>query len=225
MKRAFFYMFKILLGVGLLYFLWSRGQIDFKLIGKAMQQPGWVVSIFLQFSTILLVVARWRFLLRAVGIISPYRKALRYFLYGTLTTLVTPGALGGDLLRAGLLVKSTPHARYTAALSVAIDRYIGIMALFTAASFAFLFRPAHLLGNPVLTSLGLLVIGGAIGLPILLVIGSSPHLSGLLKRFLPWIFQRGFGHSILESLHQYRQKPLVLLTCYLMSLFIQIVAI
>ena len=34
-----------------------------------------------------------------------------------------------------------------------------------------------------------------------------------------------FGHSILESLHQYRQKPLVLLTCYLMSLFIQIVAI
>lgn len=211
--------------MGLIFWLWRSGNLDLKLIGSTVKQPLWFLSILLTLISIFLATWRWRILLGSVSIKVSWFKMLRLLFLGGLTSIVTPGVVAGDLLRGTLIAKSNPQAKYTAALSVAVDRYIGLTSLFVISAIAFIFRPPQLINEPLITYLGSIVILGAIGLPILLLIGLSRRLGKLLEKYVPWIFSRGFGKSLLEGLHQYRKKRGTILLCYLLSLVLQTFAI
>lgn len=225
MKRNILLVLKFSLGFTVIFWLWRSGNLNLSLIASSIKQPLWFLSLLFSLISIALGAWRWQILLQGVSITVSWFKMLRLAFLGNLTTLITPGVVAGDLLRGALIVKSSPHSKSVAALSVVVDRYIGLSSLFVISAVAFIFRPTELIMDQLITTLGYVVMLGAIGLPILLFVGLSRRLGRLLVTFLPWIFGRGFGKSFLEGLHQYRRKRTTLLFCYVLSLVLQTFAI
>jgi glycosyltransferase 2 family protein len=80
---------------------------------------------------------RWWLLLRAQRIRIEVWTAVRLFFLGLFYNNVMPGSVGGDLLKAWYVTKHT-HRRLEGALSVFVDRAIGLAGMAVMAVFTYL---------------------------------------------------------------------------------------
>jgi uncharacterized protein (TIRG00374 family) len=76
------------------------------------------------------IAVRWWFLLRAQSIHIDVLAAVRLFFLGLFYSNVMPGSGGGDLVKAWYVTKHT-NKRLEGALSVFVDRVIGLIGLST----------------------------------------------------------------------------------------------
>jgi uncharacterized protein (TIRG00374 family) len=83
-------------------------------------------------------IVRWHFLVRAIDLPLRFRDTLRLGFLGYLYNFVLPGGVGGDLVKAGFLARQQPGRRTEAALTVLVDRLIGLYGLFLLATAAIL---------------------------------------------------------------------------------------
>ncbi len=79
--------------------------------------------------SVLVTSARWWRLLVAVGCRTRWFDALRLTALGFFFNLVVPGLTGGDWVKAVLAARENPSARTAAAVSVFVDRIIGLVTL------------------------------------------------------------------------------------------------
>jgi hypothetical protein len=77
---------------------------------------------------------RWWLLLRTQSIFISLAAAVRLNFLGWFYNNFMPGSVGGDLLRAWYVTKHT-EKRFEAALSVFVDRIIGLLSTFVIAAF------------------------------------------------------------------------------------------
>ena len=110
---------------------------------------------------ILVTSTRWWRLLAAAGCRTGWWNALRLTFLGYFFNIVVPGLTGGDLVKAVLAAKENPGKRAQAAVSVFVDRVIGLFALILLGAAALLWLGPEFaeLRLPVLLSLA----GGAAG--------------------------------------------------------------
>ncbi|MBI4614920.1 MAG: flippase-like domain-containing protein [Planctomycetes bacterium] len=87
---------------------------------------------------------RWRLLLSSQGIAVRLRDIFRWHFIGLFYNAFLPGLTGGDLVKAYYVVRHAHGARAAAAVTVFIDRVIGILAMATLAGLVLLFY----LGDP-----------------------------------------------------------------------------
>jgi uncharacterized protein (TIRG00374 family) len=90
----------------------------------------------------LIFVSRWYLLLRVQSIKIHYWTALRLHLLGLFYNNCLPGSVGGDFLRAWYVTKHTDK-KVEAAISVFVDRAVGLIGVFIMAVVAYLFIPAE----------------------------------------------------------------------------------
>lgn len=72
-------------------------------------------------------VQRWRLVMRAFGAQLGYWSTLRIYWVGAFASTLLPGAASGDILRAIWVAREVPEAGGLAALSVIVDRFIGLL--------------------------------------------------------------------------------------------------
>jgi uncharacterized protein (TIRG00374 family) len=145
-KSRYFFLFLRIAVVsgGILWgiFWISKGQrwINLKDIFLQKMNP-WIFAVALGifvFSQIL-VGLRWWLLLRTQSVFIGFWAAVRLHYLGLFYNNFMPGSVGGDLIRAWYVTKHS-NQRFKAALSVFVDRLIGLLStLFIAAFFYFLF--------------------------------------------------------------------------------------
>ena len=85
---------------------------------------------------LLMTFFRWHQLVRAQGLVFSYRDAVRLGFIGNLWNLVIPGAVGGDVIKAGFLCKMQPDRKPQAVASMVLDRILGLLGLFLLAGIA-----------------------------------------------------------------------------------------
>ena len=91
---------------------------------------GWVGIGLCSWILVLLIVSwRWKILLVAVGIPTSFGRCLRLCFIGYFFNNVMPGLTGGDILRAVFVTRGLKENRTRAAMSVLVDRVIGLFAL------------------------------------------------------------------------------------------------
>ena len=91
---------------------------------------GWVAVGLAAWVFLLLIVSlRWKILLDAVGIPTSFGRSLRLCFIGYFFNNVMPGLTGGDILRAVFVTRGLSENRTRAAMSVLVDRVIGLFAL------------------------------------------------------------------------------------------------
>jgi uncharacterized protein (TIRG00374 family) len=83
-------------------------------------------------------ILRWHFLVRAADLPLRFRDTIRLGFLGYLYNFVLPGGVGGDLVKAGFLARRQPGRRTEAALTVLVDRIVGLYGLFLLAAAAIL---------------------------------------------------------------------------------------
>lgn len=104
---------------------------------------------------------RWWRLLGAAGCPTRYWPALRLTAIGFFFNIVVPGLTGGDVIKAVLVARDHPERKAAAAISVLVDRLVGVLVLALLGAIAIVVvgeRFAHL-RVPVIAGLALAVLG------------------------------------------------------------------
>lgn len=101
-------------------------QIDWKLFGAAF---------LIYMSGLTLTFARWYVLLKTVDVHLRLIDVFRLGFIGNVFNLVIPGAVGGDVVKAGFLYGRVPPDRRARGMaSTVIDRMVGLIGLFLLAA-------------------------------------------------------------------------------------------
>ena len=96
------------------------------------------LATVLCFAAVLLTIVRWYFLVRALEIPFRVRDAFRLGFLGYLYNFITPGSVGGDFFKAVFFARGNRGRRAEAAVTVIVDRLIGLYALFLVGTAAIL---------------------------------------------------------------------------------------
>jgi uncharacterized protein (TIRG00374 family) len=128
-----FGLLKIAVSVGLIAFLLSRVDLP-SLWGLISGADPWLllVALGLYLLAITLGCVKWWFLISPLGMTTPFGDLLAYSFVGLFFGNVLPSNLGGDVVRAYDLAAATRRAE-DAAISVLVDRLMGLVAFFAAA--------------------------------------------------------------------------------------------
>jgi glycosyltransferase 2 family protein len=106
-----------------------------------------VLALPLCLAAVTVTILRWQMLVRTLGLSFSTRDALRAGFLGYLVNLAPFGLVGGDSLKAVMLIHKNPRRKTEAVASVLVDRVIGLYALLLLAAVASLFFPANQLSQ------------------------------------------------------------------------------
>jgi uncharacterized protein (TIRG00374 family) len=219
---------------------WVLGRQDWAKLGRVFQQLSlWYFALSLAaFAGTQLVIAfRWWLLLRAQAICIAVSAAVRLHFLGLFYNNVMPGSVGGDLLKAWYVTKHTDK-RLAGALSVVVDRVIGLVGLVFMAVFAYLLFAHGSLGEPAEAKAGgagswlgryvnfifWILVGIMVVLVLVLV---QPYGRARLRRTLERAVHRGVGLllGVKDAVLVYCCKPLTVLWAMLLTFVAQSVVI
>jgi uncharacterized membrane protein YbhN (UPF0104 family) len=219
-KPLIILLLKVVVSGGLLAYLLSRihperflqtfATAKFSYIGLAML----VYLVTQGFSAV-----RWTALARPLGIKTPFKAMLRYYLIGMFFNLFAPGTVGGDVSRVYYLVRDEEmraqgHSVTTvhATMSVLMDRAIGMVVLVWLGAAGLLLFPDYAVPHTARVATFLLSLGLSLG----------ALFTPLLRRLLP-----EDGHHLLVKLRlmfrSYRTHWRALLEAALLSLVVHLI--
>jgi uncharacterized membrane protein YbhN (UPF0104 family) len=219
-KPVIFFLLKILVSAGLIGYFLSRIHIEQFLQTFAAAKFSYIalaLGVYLVAQGISAV--RWATLARPLGIKTPFKDLVQYYLIGMFFNLFGPSTVGGDVTRVYYLVKDEeahakgrPVTTVHAAMSVLMDRAIGMVVLVWLGAFGLLLFPNYAVPQTARTATFLLALG--------LLAGAL--LTPVLKRFLP-----EDGHHLAVklrlALRSYRLHSGALLGAGLLSLVVHLI--
>ena len=141
LKRIIWFIIRVSIAVTIVSLLIMNNKKDL-IITLQRIRFNWILYAFGLYMLHLLFGAwRWKILIEIQKIKISFFETLSLVMQGFFFSLVIPGgAIGGDLIKVGLLASRTPKGSKTeAAFSILIDRVIGMIALFSLVLLAALF--------------------------------------------------------------------------------------
>lgn len=152
---------KILTTAALIYWLVTSGRLDFGQLRILIEHPGFLIGTILVFliGPTLIGSFRWYLLLHGLGYRTPWFQVLKLHLIGMFFNAAMPGAVGGDLIKVGYIIRSDRSlGRMPAMMSVLIDRIMGLFGLFGIGAIVILWSYQTVFANPVLKHLSVFVL-------------------------------------------------------------------
>jgi uncharacterized membrane protein YbhN (UPF0104 family) len=174
--------------------VWFRPQRLIEQVG-ALDGRWLLVALAVGVVQVALSAWRWRFTAQCLGLLMPYRQALREYYLGTLINQVLPGGVLGDAYRAKRHADQSPH-KGPAWLAVIIERFSGQLALAGVAVVVMVQAPAW---RPVLDTIGQLAMDGVTRWGVALGVVAMTTVVGVAIKFTPG---RALWGSVAGSLRQ-----------------------
>ncbi len=133
LRDKLFTALKVFISLGLIVFLFSRVNLAevWRLISTA-DLTLLLLALALYVVAISVGCVKWQVLLRAQGLAVPFPSLLAYTFVGLFFGNALPSNVGGDVVRAYDLARHTGQAE-ASAISVLVDRLVGLAAFFAAA--------------------------------------------------------------------------------------------
>lgn len=184
MKNRLFTVLKVVVSLGLIAYLFMR--MDLSQLGDTLRRANYIYLLpagILFLGAMTSAAFKWYVLLRAQGIRVPFRTVLSYTYIGFFFNNFLPANVGGDVMRGYGLARYTERTA-EAAISVIVDRIVGLMAfIFAAAGSAALailvLQQSELQGIEAAAVVSLVVVAGGFGI----------ILSRRVRVFLARVFQ------------------------------------
>jgi glycosyltransferase 2 family protein len=219
-KPILIFLLKLLVSAGLIAYFLSRIHIErFLQTFKSANFSYIALALGVYLVAQGVSAVRWATLARPLGIKTPFKDLVQYYLIGMFFNLFAPSTVGGDVTRVYYLAKDEEaHAKgravttVHAAMSVLMDRAIGMVVLVWLGALGLLLFPSYAVPQTVRSATFLLALGLLIGI----------LLTPMLKRFLP-----EDGHQLAVKLRlafrSYRLHWRALLTAALLSLTVHLI--
>lgn len=137
LRQHLFNFIKILIGLGLLWFLYDRLDDPAALWQKTLAANRWllILALLSHVLAVALSALKWGILLRAQRIPVAFSRVFAYQWMAIFFDNFLPAQVGGDVLRGYSLARDTRRSA-DAAASVLIDRFTGLTAFMLAAAVA-----------------------------------------------------------------------------------------
>lgn len=208
------------LGPGGLNILWVNA--------RAADANGLVWGLGMFVILIALGICRWQLLLRVQGIrISNYR-ATWITAAGLFFNAFMIGATGGDVLKAWYAAEAAPDRKPQAILSIAVDRLIGMLGLFTLASVCVLFHLPVLWDDGQMRPLAILVLASPVVALFLIGVTAQRHRFAT-KSWWQTLWRLVPGKKLMitlsESYDMYGKHPRALFIALLLSIGVHVCAV
>jgi uncharacterized protein (TIRG00374 family) len=190
MKKRLINLLKLAIGLGLLYFLYTKLEDPAKL-WQQIQNSNKLLLVAATGTYALAVAAsglKWGILLHAIDIAVPPSRLLSYQWVAEFFNNFLPAGVGGDVMR-GYALASDTHRTADATASVLIDRFMGLFIFMLSAALASIamlawgrpngqpFSPEELISMRVMAM-------GSVLLTLALVIALAALLSRRLKQLV-----------------------------------------
>lgn len=128
-KKYFIRFAKFLTVTVILYYLYNSNLLDFALISEIANNTNFIIQIIsIIFITMLLGNLKWFVLLRSQKINISFVDSFYLYYIGYTFNYFLPGGIAGDALKIGYITKRG-QKRSVAALSIIIDRSVGLFAM------------------------------------------------------------------------------------------------
>ncbi len=209
MKRWMLPCAKLVVAAILIYWLIGRGGLPLSELSGLGQGWPWLLLAQVPYAIVLLLAAlRWHLLLKVQGIFYSFREIYSLVLMGIFFNQVLFGSTGGDVIKAYYVARESSERRTAAALTVFIDRAIGLFVLMSIACAATFFNFSLLQEDPDLWNLAVFVwvaVGAALAITgiFYLWIGKDPtdKKAGLIKKFAQILFlYRSHPGTVIKAL-------------------------
>jgi uncharacterized protein (TIRG00374 family) len=181
-------LLKVAVSLGLIAYIVTRPTIreaDWGTILASVRIWPWLLGLALYFIAIGLQVLKWQILLQTLDVHVPYSRLFRHNLVGLFFANLPLAMLGGDIARGWDLARHTEGQTAPVAVSVLVDRLIGLAAFLLAAVLG-LGYAVWGLDRPdtawVLTTLAVVLAGFAVAFALLM----SQRLRQLVERAFSW---------------------------------------
>jgi uncharacterized protein (TIRG00374 family) len=176
---------KAAISLGLVAYILTRPTIleaDWSAILASLRVWPWLVAIVVYFAAIGLNVLKWQYLLRTLEVHVPYPSLFRHNLVGLFFANLPLSMVGGDIARGWDLARHSREQAAPVAVSVLVDRMVGLAAFLVAGVLGLAYAVAGL-GRPDLTWLlvttGMFLLVFALAFAVLM----SERLRHLVERF------------------------------------------
>ena len=134
MKRWMLPCAKLVVAAILIYWLIGRGGLPLSELSGLGQGWPWLLLAQAPYAIVLLLAAlRWHLLLKVQGVFYSFREIYSLVLMGIFFNQVLFGSTGGDVIKAYYVARESSERRTAAALTVFIDRAIGLFVLMSIA--------------------------------------------------------------------------------------------
>ncbi len=184
------------ISLGLVAYIVSRPEIqqaDWGAILAELRLGPWLLALALYFVAIGIQVLKWQYLLRTLDVRVRYTSLYRYQLVGLFFANLPLSMIGGDIARGWDLARHTEGQGAQVAVSVLVDRLVGLAAFLVAAVLALAYAVVALKRPDLLwllTTLSSLLVFYAMGFAVLMsqrLRRLAERIFGLgpLRRFLP----------------------------------------
>ena len=195
MRDKLLNVLKVAISLGLIAFIFTRPEIrnvDWPVVVSELRFWPWLLGLAIYFVAIGFNVLKWQYLLRTLDLQVPFASLYRYNLVGLFFSLLPLSMVGGDIARGWDLARHTEGQTAEAAVSVLVDRLVGLAGFLLAgvlglgAAVLFLDRPdlAWLLATLSLVLLGFMVAFAALMSQRLRRLVEKLFKLGPLERFL-----------------------------------------
>jgi uncharacterized protein (TIRG00374 family) len=215
---------KLLIMVGILYYLYSKGLLDFTKVGRVLRRPEVLtLGLFTVFFSAILSVYRWRLLLSGQGIHVSFSQAFNLTFIGMFFNTALPGAVSGDVVKGYYIVRQQPEGKgkSKAFATLLFDRLMGVSGLVFVAFTAMLINLSSMTDNPTLKTLA-----GFVTLTFVAVIFFYAFvlIENRFAKFIQKILHKlPMGHifgKVFEAVKCYEDNPLIILKGLLTSILI-----
>lgn len=224
MKKWLIPTLKLLFAATLIYVMVSRGFLDFSLL-KPLLSPEWAIPLLLLTTiAIFLQCLRWQLLLSAAGLPLKVGQVFQFYLIGLFFNFALPGAVGGDVVKAFYVIKDFPKKKIEAITSVAVDRLLGLYAMFWMALVALVLNPQLVFERSEVFWVTALCITALILMTLLALLAFSEKFESwpLLKNLYQRLPLGGALQKVHQSLHKYRHHKTALFKAAALGFFGQL---
>lgn len=136
-KQAFIAALKVILAaviIAILFWRIQQGDVFERLVSEPKNWAYLLIAWGFVLSGFSLSFVRWYLLVRALGLEFHLRDAFRLGTLGYMFNQVSPGSIGGDLLKAVFIAREQHGNRTEAVATVLIDRAVGLFAMLIVGS-------------------------------------------------------------------------------------------
>jgi uncharacterized protein (TIRG00374 family) len=211
LKDKLLNLLKVAVSLGLIAYIFTRPTIveaDWGAILSNLQPLPWLLALGIYFVAIGLNVLKWQYLLRTQGVAVPYLGVFRHQLVGLFFANLPLSMVGGDVARGWDLARSVEGKTEAIAVSVLVDRLVGLAAFLVAAVLGLSFAVAGLGRTDLawlLTTIAIVLLAFVAGLLVLMSqtirrLVQRLFRLGPLSRFLP-LYQK-----LSDSVQVYRSR-------------------
>jgi uncharacterized protein (TIRG00374 family) len=127
---------KVAISLGLIVFIFTRPtfrEVNWSAVLAELSLWPWLVGLAVYFVAIGLNVLKWQYLLRTLGVQVPYSSLYRHNLVGLFFANLPLSMVGGDIARGWDLARQTEGPAAPIAVSVLVDRLVGLAGFLVAA--------------------------------------------------------------------------------------------